>query len=227
MTETLIRDIEHHFALLLLDDKITAWPEVPLHFSLSVFPLSVTCKYSWWHTAQHPCEIHKRESSLIPGSPLRTALISRRLWLVGLCLICSPPLALCWKGRLPVPRFGCEVPQTHSAGDAQSLSKRKKQTHKDAHNASCRFLSSSAFRRHCRWPQRHRIVHKRTPTHTQTHVSRSSSQHFSWTGLTVNISPHHTKTMFFHFESFQFVNGIPLENHTLFFFLPTTQGVGG
>ena len=98
------------------------------HFAL--YPLhsllSVTAEYSGWHPAQRHWEIHKGESSLIPGSPLRTALISRRLWLVGLCLICFIPLPLCRKkGCLPVPRFGCEVHQTHTGRHTKTRKNRR------------------------------------------------------------------------------------------------------
>ena len=104
------------------------------HFAL--YPLhsllSVTAEYSGWHPAQRHWEIHKGESSLIPGSPLRTALISRRLWLVGLCLICFIPLPLCRKKRLPacaaIWLWG--APNTHR----QTHKNSKKQTHKDIHS---------------------------------------------------------------------------------------------
>ena len=79
MSETLIRDIERHFAPLrsqmirLQEGQITN----------ALYPLrsllSETGEDLWWHTAQRHWEILKRESSLIPASPLRTALISQRL----------------------------------------------------------------------------------------------------------------------------------------------------
>lgn len=129
MTETLIRDIERHFAPLLSDDKITTRPDhwwLTLHFTLCT-PSSLTAEYSGWHPAQRHWEIHKGESSLIPGSPLRTALISRRLWLVGLCLICFIPLPLCRKKAACLCRDLAVRCTKHTQADTQ------KQTHKDVH----------------------------------------------------------------------------------------------
>lgn len=67
VTETLIRDIERHFAPVLSDDKITTRPEV--------------CLLASSHGGIRHSIIGKfmrgnHHSSLIPGSPLRTALIS-------------------------------------------------------------------------------------------------------------------------------------------------------
>lgn len=109
--------------------------------------------------------------------------------------------------------FGCEVHQTHTG----RLALTRKQTHKDARSG--RFFP--AFWRHCRWPQRHSIIHQQTATHThtQTHMSCSapnqSMLHFSRRSTAVNILRLHTKNcVYFHLE-FQPVNGILLKNLTL------------
>lgn len=166
MTETQIRDIERHFDPAVPDDKITTRPDLwwlSLHFTLSAFSVLWPASFHGGIRQKHHWEIHKGESSLIPGSSLSTALISRRLWLVGLCLICFTPLPLCRKGCLPVPQFGCEVHQTH-----RQTHKSSKETHKDVLGG--RFFP--AFWRHRRWPQRHRIIHQHTAAHANTHTEK-------------------------------------------------------